>query len=353
MTQEPAISVLLPVYNGETFIREAVESILKQSFKDFELLIINDGSTDKSGIILRDLAAADKRILLIERANAGLVSTLNEGINRARGEFIARMDADDVAYPERLERQYKHIIKKPNLGVLGTFINIINGTGEIIRVSNYPVKPKETAQFLEQGCPVAHPTVMMRRKAVLKTGGYRKAFSHCEDYDLWLRMSELGYEIANIPEPLLNYRMHGANVSSMHREAQELGTIIARLCYRARMAGLPDPCDGLTEIHEGMIDAFPRHLRLHIDADIFVQRYRSLSLADKQSLREAWSHYCQLETPIKCDTSLCHFLMRLFYGAIRQKKIFLALRVLIEALFRHPLKAIRMMSNKVKHALPF
>ena len=131
--KNPAISVVLPVYNAEAYVREAVESILEQSFADFELIIINDGSTDGSGSILRELAARDARIVLIERPNDGYVSALNKGIKIARADFIARMDADDVAMPERFALQHARMVYKPELAVLGSFIRVMDKTGNIIR----------------------------------------------------------------------------------------------------------------------------------------------------------------------------------------------------------------------------
>ena len=122
MNQSPAISVVLPVYNAEAYVREAVESILAQTFTDFELIIINDGSTDGSGAILRELAARDARIVLVERPNDGLVSALNDGIKIARADLIARMDADDVSMPERFALQHARMVQEPELAVLGSFI---------------------------------------------------------------------------------------------------------------------------------------------------------------------------------------------------------------------------------------
>ena len=131
-----AISVILPVYNTETYVREAVESILAQSFTNFELIIINDGSTDGSDVILRELAAGDTRIVLVERPNDGYVSALIKGIEIARAELIARMDADDVSMPERFALQHARMVQEPELAVLGSFIRFIDKAGDIIRLEN-------------------------------------------------------------------------------------------------------------------------------------------------------------------------------------------------------------------------
>lgn len=348
MRHHPAISVVLPVYNGEAFVREAVESILAQTFTDFELIIINDGSTDGSGAILRELEAGDQRIVLVERTNGGLVSALNEGIERARGDLIARMDADDVAMPERFALQHARMAAEPALGVLGSFIRIIDKAGDTIRLGDYPVSPTDTARFLEHGCPLAHPTVMMRRDAVLKAGGYRKVFSHCEDYDLWLRINELGYELANLPRPLLHYRMHGANVSAVHRDAQELGSIVARLAHRARKAGLPDPTEGVEHIHAGLIQAVPAHLRQDVDAALFVLRHAHVALAGREQVAAAWQQYCRLGPEARRDPVMSGFLMRLLNGSVHNRAYGLALRALTRGLRLHPQATSGLLWRKAK-----
>jgi hypothetical protein len=348
MRKIPAISVVLPVYNGETYVREAVESILVQTFKDFELIIINDGSTDGSGAILRELSGRDPRIVLIERPNGGLVSALNDGIAMARADLIARMDADDVAMPDRFALQLARMLAEPDLGVLGSFIRIMDSTGRIIRLGEYPVSVEETARFMDHGCPVAHPTVMMRREMLLKVGGYRKLFCHCEDYDLWLRISELGYGIANLPLPLLNYRMHSGNVSAVYRDEQKLGTIIALLAHRARLAGLPDPTLGVERLQAGLIEAVPTHLRQDVDAAMFVLRHSHLSLAAPGELLTAWQQYQQQSHQARREAVMRDFLMRLLNGAAQNFCAGLAIRALIEALRLHPRSTCGLLWRKAK-----
>ena len=337
MNRNPAISVILPVYNAETYVREAVESILAQTFTDFECIIINDGSTDDSGAILRELAARDTRIVLIERPNGGLVSALNDGIESARAEFIARMDADDMAMPERFALQHARMVQEPELAVLGSFIRVMDKAGNIIRLGEYSLTPKAVAHQLEkEGCPVAHPAVMMRRDAVLKAGGYRKAFCHAEDYDLWLRISDLGHAIANLPQPLLNYREHGANMSKVHWQAQGRGGILASLAHRVRKAGLPDPFAGVETINAGLIRSVPAHLRQGVEAELFAHRYSRLWLADSEKLDAAWLHYLQLDAQTQRDTRMRNFLLQLFKRAARERKYRIALRACVEAFRLHP-----------------
>ena len=155
MSPSPAISVILPVYNAETYVREAVESILAQRFTDFELIIINDGSTDGSGAILYDLAAHDTRIVLVERPNDGLVSALNESIESARADLIKRMDADDMAMPERFALQHAPMVKEPELAVPDSFFNFIDKNGVIIRLyDDLPLTPAAAMRFVKHRGPV-------------------------------------------------------------------------------------------------------------------------------------------------------------------------------------------------------
>ena len=353
MNQSPAISVVLPVYNAEAYVREAVESILAQSFTDFELIIINDGSTDGSGAILRDLEARDARIVLVERPNGGLVSALNDGIEMARADLIARMDADDVSMPERFALQHAHMVQQPDLAVLGSSFHIMDRNGAIIRLYKaVSLTPAQTARYVEHsGCPVHHPTVMMRRDAALKAGGYRKAFCHAEDYDLWLRMSDLGYAIANLPQPLLNYREHGANVSQVYREAQGRSVTLARLAHRVRRAGLPDPFEGVEAINAELIRTVPAHLRQGVDVELFVHRYSRLSLAGSEGLAAAWRQYLQFDAQAQRNTQMCYFLLQLLKGAARQRDCRMALRAFARTFHLHPKMICSILWRKFKGTL--
>ena len=348
MNQSPAISVILPVYNAEAYVREAVESILAQSFTDFELIAINDGSTDGSGAILRELAARDARIMLVERPNDGLVSALNEGIKIARADLIARMDADDVSMPERFALQHARMVQEPELAVLGSFFHIMDRDGCIIRLyDDLPLTPAE-ARSAVGGFLVAHPAVMMRRDAVLKAGGYRKAFSHAEDYDLWLRMSDLGHAIANLPQPLLNYREHGASVSAVHRTVQGQHTILARLAHWRRKAGLPDPFEEVEVINTELIKNAPAHLRPDLDVIFFLAQHLRLSLSSRKELDAAWRQYLRFDAQIQRDTMMCLFLMRLLKGAVRQRDCRMALQAFSKAFRLHPKATCGLVWQKFK-----
>ena len=268
--------------------------------------------------------------------NDGLVSALNKGLEMARAELIARMDADDVSMPERFALQHARMVQEPELAVLGSLMHNMDKEGNIMKLDRYPITPKETARCMECDCSVPHATVMMRREAVLKAGGYRKAFSHAEDYDLWLRMIDLGYAFASLPQPLYNRRWHGANVSSVYREVQVRNTILARLARRVRKAGLPDPFEGVETIDAELIRTVPAHLRQGLDAELFLARHFRLSFACREGLDASWLEYLQLDARTQRDTSMCLFLMRLLKGAMRQRDCRMALRAFAEAFRLHP-----------------
>jgi hypothetical protein len=248
----PRISVVMPVLNGGSYLAAAVESILKQSFSDFELIVIDDGSTDQSASLLSSFARSDGRIRLIGQVNAGIVASLNRAIDLARGEFVARMDADDVSLPSRFELQLAFLETHPEVAVVGSAITLIDEEGNAIRDVDYPLAPREVSEFLIQvGCALAHPAVMMRRADVGAVGGYRGAYRHAEDYDLWLRISETR-ALANLPDRLLLYRQHPLKASARFATEQVLATKVAQLAAQARRAGKGDPTQNLTRL--GLLD---------------------------------------------------------------------------------------------------
>lgn len=210
----PAISVILPVYNGLPFLREAVDSILGQTFPDFELLLIDDGSTDGSTAYLESLG--DPRLRFFRRAHTGLIPGLNFGLCRAQTELIARMDADDVSRPERLRRQWDFMMNHPEVVLLGSRIQEIDGTGRLVGDAvPLPERHEEIIARFNQPRkmnPIAHPSVMFRRAAALRCGGYRDDFPVAEDSDLWRRMARIG-RLHILADPLLLLRKHSGNVT--------------------------------------------------------------------------------------------------------------------------------------------
>lgn len=227
----PAISVLLPVYNSAHFVEKAITSILTQTMKNFEFIIINDGSTDSTGEILQRFAYKDIHIRLVQRPNKGLIFTLNEGIALARSPFIARMDADDIALPNRLKCQYEYLNKHPETIALGSYIQLMDKNDEIYRTKRLPIGHHIQETF-RWGSPLAHPSVMIRTEAVRKVGGYPSDFPAAEDYALWLRLLSLG-KIDNLPDVLLSYRVHGTSISHQHARQQRDSTLRAQALWIA------------------------------------------------------------------------------------------------------------------------
>lgn len=237
MATTPAVSVIMSVYNGAAHLYPAVRSILDQNFADFEFLIVNDGSTDASGAILRRLAESDARIKLIERENRGLVASLNELVAAASSPLLARMDCDDIAMPERFSKQVVHLAAHPDIGILGSNTHDLDEKGRIVGATdNYPLTPAEAKAQLKDGPPLCHPSVMMRTDLIRQLGGYREAFRHAEDYDLWLRVSRIT-AITNLPGRLLLYRRSPSQISQRYPAEQSLAAIIAWFDHQRCLAG--------------------------------------------------------------------------------------------------------------------
>lgn len=239
----PALSVAMSVYNGERFLADAIESVLAQSFAAFEFLILDDGSDDGSLAIAQEYAARDPRIRVLARPNRGLVASLNELLAEARAPIVARMDADDLSMPGRFARQMAFLEANPDHGVVGSWSRDIDEHGQLWRVGGRD-HPETHAAFLDNvrhgGPLLCHPAVMYRRELVRAVGGYHRAFRHCEDLDLWLRLASVT-RIANLPERLLCYRHYAGQVSKKYATEQQVGAAIAYEAWRARDLGRPDP----------------------------------------------------------------------------------------------------------------
>lgn len=239
------VSVVLPVYNGEKFIAEAIQSILCQSYKNFEFIIIDDGSTDETLRILREFKGKDSRIHLVSRENKGLVATLNEGIDLACGKWIARMDADDIALPQRFERQLQWL-GETGADICGAWVNLF-GTADK-RVLRHPQSDDAIKVELLFGTPFAHPSVIMKTDLVRKLR-YDKAWEKAEDYDLWERAARQGWKMTNVQEVLLLYRQH-ATQTTMHffDQNQLLSQKIRRRYWEFVFNGLHLPQNWIEEV---------------------------------------------------------------------------------------------------------
>ncbi|MGQ4646882.1 glycosyltransferase [Lyngbya aestuarii] len=238
----PKISVLMSVYNAGEYLAKAVGSILTQTFKDFEFIIIDDGSTDKSLAILERYAKQDSRIRLISQQNIGLTKTLNKALALAQGEFIARMDADDISMPERFNRQVQYLENNPNCVALGCDVLQIDMDGAPICKMGVLLSHDELeAELLKgRGGVIRHPAVMIRREALVAINGYRDQFKTAQDLDLYLRLAERG-QLANLPDVLLEYRLHleSVNFAKYERQTQD---VIAMLedAYAKRNLKMPE-----------------------------------------------------------------------------------------------------------------
>ncbi|HWG75640.1 MAG TPA: glycosyltransferase [Steroidobacteraceae bacterium] len=225
MNATPTVSVLMPVYNGAAYLRAAMQSILNQSFCDFEFVVLDDGSTDGSLRILQEYARLDGRVRLLSRENRGLTYSLNQLIATARGEFMARMDADDIAMPERLARQVEFLRTHPGVLCVGGAFQIIDEAGRYLTTLYPPASNEQIQNHLIHGrCAISHPAAMARLQPIRELGGYQGDFA--EDLDLWLRLGEKG-ELANLPEAVLRYRLHCASVSERVGHRQRDAALVA------------------------------------------------------------------------------------------------------------------------------
>jgi glycosyltransferase involved in cell wall biosynthesis len=217
MIDQPHVSILMPVYNGELFVREAVESILTQTFQVFELIVIDDGSIDNSAAILAKYQQADDRVRLYRQPkNQGLVTTLNHGLQLVRGDFLARMDADDLSLPERLAQQVDALDADPALVIVGSAYELIGVKGEFLRIDRYPAHDTSIRWQMLFHNSFAHSSVMVRMTALRRNDlGYNTQLVHAEDYDLWSRL--LGYgKGANFEIPLIKHRQHSAQLTQAY-----------------------------------------------------------------------------------------------------------------------------------------
>jgi len=219
------VTVLLPVYNAERYLSEAIESILAQTFTDFELLIINDGSTDRSKEVIASFD--DSRIRYFENEkNLRLIQTLNKGLHFSSGKYIARMDADDIAHPQRLEKQVAFMEANLEIGVCGSWMRTTKGN-----LRKYPIDHEAIKLHLFKENALGHPTVIIRRKILIEHRlFYCEKFTHVEDYELWVRCLQVT-KLHNLPEDLVLYRVHNYQVSTRYMKIQEEQTIKVRLYF--------------------------------------------------------------------------------------------------------------------------
>lgn len=242
----PLISVVMPVFNAQKYLVDAIASIIEQTSRDWELICINDGSTDNSQQILEWFASQDNRVRVVNQQNLGIVAALNAGCAMARAPLICRMDADDIAFPDRLERQSLYMRRNPTCTVVGGSIIEIDADGEALNISQLSLEHDAIIDnLLHRRTGHFHPTTMIRAEAMEAVGGYRKQYQWVEDHDLWLRLAQRG-RLANLADPVLCYRQHADSVC-WRRAAQQrqLMNELLREAYTAR--GLTTPASVLLE----------------------------------------------------------------------------------------------------------
>jgi len=225
----PAVSVLMPAYNAEAYIADAIESILEQSFKDFELIIVDDNSSDATNAIIKRYASKDKRVKLVKNEqNLKISASLNKGIAIAKGKYIARMDADDKSLPERLQTQVNFLDQNKQVVLVGSAINVCDSRLKKINVRRYNSGDTLIRQKIFRYGQFCHPAVMFRTAAGVEAGGYDPSLYDAEDYDFFFRLGLHG-DMANLNDVLLNYRTSKTSVSASRAKRQELLTLYVRL----------------------------------------------------------------------------------------------------------------------------
>ena len=235
----PSVSIVLPVRDGSAFLTMAVESILGQTLTNFELIIVDDGSQDSTLAILDELAASDDRIRVLRQEPLGVAAALNTGLSAARAAIVARMDADDIAAPDRLARQLAALNMRPNVVAIGSACRVLDRDGKLLGYRSPPTQSDHIRRTLVRGNCMIHPTMMLRRDPVLRLGGYRSPFRFCEDFDLWLRLSE-HYDLINLPEALLDDREHDRQVTWQNIEERAMTELAALVFASRRRAGVAE-----------------------------------------------------------------------------------------------------------------
>ena len=242
----------MPVFDGERYLAEAVESVLGQTLEDLELVVVDDGSRDSSRAVLERFARADPRVRVIANdTNLGLRTALNLGWQEARAPYIARLDADDVALPDRLERQVEFLDSHPAVAVVGGALIRIDAAGRRGATMRFPTGNRGIRSTLMRHSCLSHTAVVIRRSALEEVGGYR--LGQAEDFDLWLRLADR-WQLANLSEPVALYREHPAQITLMTLEEQSKATLAVLAAARARRAGRSDPLDASRELTPELLE---------------------------------------------------------------------------------------------------
>lgn len=306
----PEISVLMPVFNGERYLAGAIECVLAQTFRNFELLIVDDGSTDGSRTIAEQYLQQDSRVVLHAEPHRGLIGTLNRGLDIARGRYIARMDSDDLAYPHWLATIYRFMENHSEVGICGGWTRIITDNRSLWK-QRYPIESSEIRCELLFGCMFCHPTVLIRRDQLCSHRlFYNVDFPHAEDYELWVRAAE-HFALANVPKVVTRYRIHASQVSQIHNAKQAEGSLIVIRRQLALLGIEPTPEEWQIHraLHQGQLpEQFTSEflwqgeawlLRI-LETNSHAHRYNQQILSKVISAR--WMALCYRTTRLGMDT---------------------------------------------------
>lgn len=221
------ISVIMPVYNTQSFIADSLISILNQSYPHFELIIIDDASNDKTINVINKFS--DHRIKLLKnKKHSGVAKSLNQALKVARGSYIARMDADDIALPERFNIQIQYLTKNPQIVAIGSWVELINHAGKTIGIKKMPVKYQDIKKIILKFNPFIHPTMMIRKLILKNIGNYQERYNGAEDYDLFLHMTAK-HQVANLPIQLLKLRIYDKSVTAKRMKIIEYQSLRVRI----------------------------------------------------------------------------------------------------------------------------
>ena len=334
----------MPVRDGAHWLGEAIASLQDQTLSDFELIIIDDGSADESPQIMDAYSRRDPRIYPIRQQRLGLVPALNRGLAESRGQLIARLDADDRAHPLRLQRQSLYLEGNPEVGLLGTWADKIDESGSIHGSLKPPTRPEKLASLLARTNPFVHSSIMLRKSVLQTVGIYRPAFEGAEDYDLWIRMSEVT-KAANLPECLLQYRIHPASVTHRTHVRQLFSARLAQRAAQARRANAQDPTSELTAPPNWQT---PESLNSPIYGDL-TRLFRLFDLADSSNMVGANGNHIDISALSDRNVVLNHAERRMaqlaLLNLLKQGATLpdVTSAVLIQHFIRlHPLRAIQL-----------
>ncbi len=247
-SEAPLVSVVIAAFNAAQHLGEAVESVFAQTFRDFELVVVDDGSTDGTPDVLARYRSDPRLVVLSHSTNSGVAVALTTGCRHAQGRYIARLDADDVAHPDRLARQVAYLEERRDVALLGSAAIFTDAGGREFARFSYPATHEAIRERLETGSAFVHSAVTMRQDAFESVGGYRLSASG-QDYDLWLRMVER-FPAANLADFLVRFRVHDSQLTAGRLREQALCSLVAKAAARRRAAGEPDPLTGVAFVDD-------------------------------------------------------------------------------------------------------